>query len=123
MTNRSSRSEVLGTLWRVDKVTTRPNELAEGINDTCCHVWRRRGRTSGGDVLHSSRHRHLPTSQAYSSGTTMWVTSANAAAVVTGLCRMDDYFANQLSLVLVEIHIIEFRNISEHMPKVHKKMQ
>ena len=48
-------------------------------------------------------HRRLPTSQADSSGTTTWVTSASVATVVTVLCRVDDYFASQATLVLVKI--------------------
>ena len=56
-----------------------------------------------GDVFHSPRHRHLSMSKADSGGTTTCVSSASAAAVVTVLCRVDDCFASQLSLVLVKI--------------------
>ena len=46
---------------------------------------------------------YLPTSQADASLTTAPMVSASAAALVTGLCRMGNYFASQLSHVLDKI--------------------
>ena len=73
-----------------------------------------------GDGFHSLRHRHLPTSNADSSRTTTWVSSASVAAVVTVLCREDDCFASQLRLVLMKIPT--FADFGK-LPKLHQKLK
>ena len=58
-----------------------------------------------GDGFHSLRHRHPPTSNTDSSGTTTRVSSASFATAIytAGLNLVDDCFASQLRFVFVII--------------------